>query len=80
MKHKDIWAAIESFAAERNLSCSALARVSGLDATTFNKSKRWSNVGQERWPSVGSIAKIIAATDASFEDFADHVSRHINGN
>ena len=59
MTHEDIWRAIEKFATEHNMSCSGLAKCSGLDPTTFNKSKRWSKEGQPRWPSTNSISKIL---------------------
>ncbi len=45
MTQDQIWLAIERFASEHNMSCSGLARSSGLDPTTFNKSKRWLNSG-----------------------------------
>jgi phage repressor protein C with HTH and peptisase S24 domain len=69
MKHSDVWRAIELFAADHNMSCSGLARKGGLDSTTFNRSKRWSSVGQERWPSMHSVAKILDCTGAKFTDF-----------
>ena len=67
--HDQIWHAIDMFAREQGLSCSGLARKSGLDPTIFNKSKRVSVFGQERWPTMSSIAKIISATGASPKDF-----------
>ena len=69
MDHMDLWAAIENFARSLNLSCSALAKQSGLDATTFNKSKRWTVYGKPRWPSTHSLAKILQSTNTSIEDF-----------
>ena len=54
MTHEDIWKAIESFASEHKMSCSGLAKCSGLDPTTFNRSKRWSKEGKPRWPSTGA--------------------------
>ncbi len=72
MTHNSIWLAIEQFAAEHNLSCSGLAKNSGLDPTTFNKSKRWSREGQPRWPSTQSIAKILSATNCNIADFAKY--------
>jgi len=69
MNHEEVWGAIERFAGERGYSCSRLARCSGLDATTFNKSKRWSREGQPRWPSTQSIAKILSATGADINEF-----------
>lgn len=69
MTHNDVWYAIDKFANMHKMSCSGLARCSGLDPTTFNKSKRWSKYGQPRWPSTGSIAKILTATGSTLEDF-----------
>lgn len=69
MNHTQIWNAIEEFAKSHGMSCSGLARRSGLDPTTFNKSKRFSKYEQPRWPSTGSIAKILAATNSSPDDF-----------
>jgi len=70
MNHSEIWSAIDSFAMEHKLSCSGLARASGLNPTTFNHSKRWSKYGQERWPNTHSIAKVLTATGSDFNDFA----------
>ncbi|MBQ8294196.1 MAG: helix-turn-helix transcriptional regulator [Alphaproteobacteria bacterium] len=69
MTHTDVWYAIDTFAQEHKMSCSGLAKRSGLDPTTFNKSKRWSKYGQPRWPSTNSIAKILDATGATLNDF-----------
>lgn len=70
MRHEDIWRAIDTLAAERGLSPSALARLSGLDPTSFNPSKRQAPDGRSRWPSTESIAKILAVTNARLEDFS----------
>lgn len=71
MKHKIIWNAIERLAKDNNLSCSGLAKLSGLDATTFNKSKQFFADETPRWPSCSTISKIIAATNISIEHFAE---------
>ncbi len=73
MTHEDVWQAIEKFATEHGMSCSGLARCSGLDPTTFNKSKRWSREGQPRWPSTNSISKILSSTGASIQDFTKFI-------
>ncbi|MDR2412597.1 MAG: hypothetical protein LBD50_00095 [Rickettsiales bacterium] len=73
MTHQSIWEAIEGFAAAHKMSCSRLARSSGLDPTTFNKSKRWSKEGQPRWPSTLSISKILSSTGSNIEDFAKFI-------
>jgi phage repressor protein C with HTH and peptisase S24 domain len=51
------------------MSASGLARRSGLDPTTFNKSKRITKEGKQRWPSTESIAKVLAATGDSLAEF-----------
>ena len=73
MTHEDVWRAIEKLSMEHNMSCSGLAKCSGLDPTTFNKSKRWSKEGQPRWPSTNRISKILASTGASLEDFTKFI-------
>ena len=67
--HKQVWAAIDALAQKNDMSVSRLARSAGLDPTTFNKSKRTSSDGRERWPSTESLAKIMAATSTSTDDF-----------
>lgn len=67
--HGRIWAAIDAIAERHSLSPSALAKLSGLDATAFNKSKRWSAGGRPRWPSTESLAKILDATGVSIDEF-----------
>ena len=51
------------------MSPSALAKRAGLDATTFNKSKRITREGKLRWPSTESVAKILDATGSTVADF-----------
>jgi phage repressor protein C with HTH and peptisase S24 domain len=70
LSHADIWGAIDRLAAESGISVSALARRSGLDATTFNRSKRQTRDGKPRWPSTESVAKVLGATSRSVADFA----------
>lgn len=69
LTHNQVWAAIDRLAERYGLSASGLARRAGLDATSFNKSKRVSPDGRERWPSSESIAKILQATGASLQEF-----------
>ncbi|MGE4481727.1 S24 family peptidase [Acidocella sp.] len=70
MRHDEIWRAIDTLAAERGLSPSALARQAGLDPTSFNPSKRHAGGGKLRWPSTESISKILTTTGTKLEDFA----------
>jgi phage repressor protein C with HTH and peptisase S24 domain len=69
LSHDRIWAAIDALAERYGMTASGLARRSGLDPTSFNRSKRTSPEGRDRWPSTESIAKILRATGASAEDF-----------
>ncbi len=73
MKHADVWRAIDSLAEKYGMSASGLARRSGLDPTTFNKSKRITKEGKQRWPSTESISKVLTATGASLAEFVSHV-------
>jgi phage repressor protein C with HTH and peptisase S24 domain len=79
LTHKQIWTAIDALAAKNKLSASGLAKLSGLDPTTFNKSKRGLPNGKLRWPSTESISKILAATGASLEEFVALVSKDGGG-
>ncbi|MGU3494628.1 S24 family peptidase [Xanthobacteraceae bacterium A53D] len=69
LTHGQIWTAIDRLAADHGLSASALAKKAGLDATAFNRSKRITPDGRPRWPSTESLAKVLAATGSSVEDF-----------
>ena len=69
LTHPQIWRAIDALAARHGLSPSGLARLAGLDPTTFNKSKRGAANGKLRWPSTESLAKVLAATGASLDEF-----------
>ena len=67
LTHEQIWAALDRLAERAGLSASGLARRAGLDPTTFNRSKRVTADGRERWPSTESLAKALAATNSSIE-------------
>lgn len=69
LKHGDVWRAIDALAQKHDMSASGLARRAGLDPTTFNRSKRVSRDGKQRWPSTESVAKILDATGASLAEF-----------
>lgn len=68
LKHHEIWDALDKLAAEHGLTPSGLARRAGLDATTFNKSKRVTRDGKLRWPSTESLAKVLEATATPFAE------------
>lgn len=69
LTHAQIWTALDRLAAVAGLSPSGLARKSGLDPTTFNKSKRITPDGRTRWPSTESVAKALTATGTTIDTF-----------
>ena len=69
LTHAQIWTALDRLAARAGLSPSGLAKRAGLDATTFNKSKRITPDGRQRWPSTESVAKSLAATATDIDTF-----------
>src|SRR5882757_1110218 len=69
LTHSQVWTALDRLAERAGMSASGLAKRSGLDPTTFNKSKRITADGRERWPSTESVAKALAAASASVDNF-----------
>lgn len=68
--HEQIWTAIEHLARSNQMSPSGLARASGLDPTSFNRSKRISPNGKKRWPTTESLSKVLSVVNVSLEEFA----------
>ncbi len=79
LTHARVWSAIDALARRYGLSTSGLAKRAGLDPTTFNKSKRITSEGRQRWPTTESIAKVLGATGASFDDFTALVTAEPRG-
>lgn len=71
--HEDIWEAIDRLAATKGHSTSGLAKLAGLDPTSFNKSKRQSAEGKPRWPSTESLAKILTVTNLQITEFITYI-------
>src|ERR1043166_3347332 len=69
LTHGQVWGALDRLAERAGLSPSGLAKRAGLDPTTFNKSKRITPDGRERWPSTESVSKALAATNSSIDTF-----------
>ncbi len=65
-----LWATVDYIAKVNNISCSHLARICNLDATTFNRSKRSSRYGQPRWISTETLDKILTNTKTTPVEFA----------
>lgn len=74
MRHGDIWRGLDELAARHGLSTSGLAKLAGLDATAFNKSKRQGKDGRLRWPSTESVSRVLEAVNEDFVSFAALVS------
>jgi phage repressor protein C with HTH and peptisase S24 domain len=72
LSHAQLWKAIDGLARREGLSPSGLALRSGLDATSFNPSKRFGSgePPRPRWPSTESLTRILEATGLSLGDFA----------
>ena len=76
MQHGDVWRALDEIATREGLTPSGLAKLAGLDATAFNKSKRISKGGRPRWPSTESIARALKAASVEYTEFARLVAGH----
>ena len=74
LTHNQIWTAIDRLAARAKMTASGLAKKSGLDPTTFNKSKRITPEGRPRWPSTESVAKALAATNTKIDTFVSLIT------
>lgn len=72
LSHGEIWRAIDALAERFDMTPSAMARMAGLDPTSFNRSKRGSADldSRPRWPSTESLAKLLEATGVNFSEFA----------
>jgi phage repressor protein C with HTH and peptisase S24 domain len=79
LTHAQVWTALDRLAERAGLSASGLAKRSGLDATTFNKSKRVTGDGRDRWPSTESVSKALAATNTSIEIFVQLIGDGTRG-
>lgn len=69
LTHSQIWTAIDRLAERSGMTASGLAKKSGLDPTTFNKSKRITPEGRPRWPSTESVAKALQASNTKIDTF-----------
>lgn len=72
LSHAQVWSAIDALAQRFDMTTSALAKLAGLDPTSFNKSKRLSSdePPRPRWPSTESLSKVLGATGVGFTEFA----------
>src|SRR5258707_14367743 len=69
LTHSQVWTSLDRLAERAGMSASGLAKRSGLDPPTYNKSKRITASGREPWPSTESVSKALAATNSSIDTF-----------
>ena len=79
LTHSQVWTALDRLAERGGMSPSGLAKRAGLDPTTFNKSKRITADGRERWPSTESLSKALAATNSSIDTFVQLIGDGARG-
>ena len=72
LSHAKLWKALDALARREGTSPSGLARRAGLDATSFNPSKRFGpgEPPRPRWPSTESLTRVLEATGLSLGAFA----------
>jgi len=70
MRHGDIWRGLDALAERHGLSVSGLAKLAGLDPTSFNKSKRTAKDGRPRWPTTESLSRVLDAVNVDLSEFA----------
>lgn len=78
VKHHDIWRAIDLLAETHGLSASGLAKMAGLDSTSFNMSKRITPEGRARWPSTETLAKVFQVTGEDFDRLPAYIRGEID--
>ncbi|MET4683155.1 S24 family peptidase [Brevundimonas faecalis] len=72
LSHAKLWKALDALAQHQGTSPSGLARRAGLDATSFNPSKRFGpgDPPRPRWPSTESLTRVLETTGLSLAAFA----------
>jgi len=72
LSHAKLWKALDALAQREGTSPSGLARRAGLDASSFNRSKRFGpgEPPRPRWPSTESLMQVLSATGISLGAFA----------
>lgn len=76
ISQNDVWDTIDELAMRQKISPSRMAINSGLDATTFNKSKRNDNFGKSRYPSFRTVMKVLDSLNMSMAEFGEMCDRN----
>ncbi len=71
--HNALWTAIDNLAYEKHISVSRMARLSHMDSTAFNKSKRFDVYGRPHWPSTETLTKMMRAMKITWHDFVKYI-------
>lgn len=74
-----IWATIDRLANDKGWSLSHLAKLAGMDATAFNKSKRIDPNGRKRMPNTETIINTAAALGMTTTEFFSVVEDGLKG-
>jgi hypothetical protein len=72
LPHEKVWASFDALAAKNGWSVSRLAINAGMDATSFNESKRTyvvEGVKRGRWPSTETVSRVLDATGTTPEEW-----------
>lgn len=69
IEHSDIWNTLDAIAEHGRVSPSRMAINCGLDATTFNKSKRCDVYGKNRYPSFRTVLKVLNTRNMTMVEF-----------
>ena len=73
-QHANIWGTIDAIAKANNMSISRLAVASGMDSTSFNKSKRATKY-KLRMPTVETLLSIMNACNMDWFQWAEIFSQ-----
>src|SRR5260370_38803447 len=79
LTHLQVWTALDRVAEGAGFSPGGVATRGGFDPTTWNKSKRITGDGRERWPSTESVSKALAATNSSIDTFVQLIGDGARG-
>ncbi len=71
--HNALWTAIDNLAYAKRISVSRMARLSNMDSTAFNKSKRFDTYGRPHWPSTETVVKMLRAMEITWREFAKYI-------
>jgi hypothetical protein len=69
----EIWAAIDTLAASRDLSLSDLAVRAGLPESALQAESRFSQPGELSWPAFPELLQLVSAAGVTLREFGEVV-------